>query len=345
MSEIPPQIVPPPGATVARLLPEHKSSHWYETSGEPCYEVIGKSTGRPRPVNLADARARNLLPSVTTILKVLHKEALVNWMIEQACLAVLTSPRQPGEKDDAFAKRILQVEKVQDQEGAIARDRGTQIHDEIANYFAGTPMDASLEKWILPAITKLEEYGSVIEVEKCIVGPGYAGRYDLLQDCPDAYRLWDIKSTKRLPDPKKGAWLEHRLQLGAYGKALPLHLETVVKPLIVGNIYISTTEAGEFVVCEHQDWEGTYEYGFKPLVAYWQWVNQHFPSQPEAQKELAARIERQKEAVAAIKEVASNATTHREVVAGQLDKELLTPVIPAPKELPEVVRGKKVVWS
>jgi hypothetical protein len=285
---------------------------------------------------------------VTTILKVLHKEALVNWMIEQACLAVLTSPRQPGEKDDAFAKRILQVEKVQDQEGAIARDRGTQIHDEIANYFAGTPMDGSVEKWILPAITKLEEYGSVIEVEKCIVGPGYAGRYDLLQDCPDAYRLWDIKSTKRLPDPKKGAWLEHRLQLGAYGKALPMHLEEKGKPLICGNLYISTIEEGEFVVCEHQDWEGTYDYGFKPLVAYWQWVNQHFPSQPGAEPGTKATLEQQKAAVAAIKEAALKGFEPLppfppiEVSAGAI---LVPPQAPAPKELPEVVRGKKVVWS
>jgi len=343
MSEIPPRIVPPapPGATAARLQ-ERKDSHWYTLAGEPCYDVIGKSTGRPRPVNLADARARNLLPSVTTILKVLHKEALVNWMIEQACLAVLTSPRQPGEKDDAFAKRILQVEKVQDQEGAIARDRGTQIHDEIANYFAGTPMDGSVEKWILPAITKLEEYGTVIEVEKCIVGPGFAGCYDLFQDCTDIYRLWDIKSTKRLPDPKKGAWLEHRLQLAAYRKALKLDGD---KPIVCANMYISTVEEGAFVVCEHVDEDGTYEYGFRPLVQYWQWVNQHFPSQPGAEPGTKATLEQQKAAVTTIKETALKGF---DPVPNPLPETVATgaPVpVPAAKELPEVVRGKKVVWS
>jgi hypothetical protein len=265
-------------------------------------------------------------------------------MIEQACLAVLTSPRLPGEKDDAFAQRILKVEKVQGQEGAIARDRGTQIHDEIANYFAGTPMDNGVEKWILPAITKLEEYGSVIDVEKCVVGAGYAGRYDLLQDCPDCFRVWDIKSTKRLPDPKKGAWLEHRLQLSGYAKALPLDTG---KPIVCANMYISTIEEGAFVVCQHEDWEGTYEYGFRPLVAYWQWVNQHFPSQPGAEPGTKATLDQQKAAVNAIKEAALKGL---DPVPQLVPQTVATgaPSIPVPipaKELPEVVKGRKVVWS
>jgi hypothetical protein len=345
MSEIPPQTVPPaaPGATVARLQ-ERKDSHWYTAAGEPCYEVIGKSTGRPRPTNLSDARARNLLPSVTTILKILHKEALVNWMIEQAVLAVVTTPRQPGEKDDAFIKRVLQVDKVHEQERDIARDKGTQIHDEIANYFAGTPTDKSIDGFIIPAITKIEEYGQVIEVEKCVVGPGYAGRYDLFEDCEDCYRLWDIKATKRLPDPKKGAWLEHRLQLAAYRRALPMDLDPG-KPILCANIYISTIEEGAFVVCEHEDPDGTYEYGFRPLVQYWQWVNQHFPSQPGAVK--GKPIEEQKAAVAAIKEAANKGfdplppVMPVEVAAGATAIPLPAPA----KELPQVVRGKKVVWS
>lgn len=312
---------PAPGATTARPAAlEHKDSHWYTVSGEPCYEVKGKTTGRPRPTNLSDARARNLLPSVTAIINLLHKEGLVNWKIEQACLAVLTTPRLPGEKDDEFAKRVLKTEKVQEQESTIAKDKGTAIHDAIANYFGGTPTDKELDPFIIPAISTLESYGNVIDVEKVIVGIGYAGRMDLLQDCEEHYRLWDVKSTKRLPDPRKGAWLEHRLQLAAYAKAIKLD---ATKPIICGNIYISSVEPGAHVVCEHEDWENAYEYGFKPLVTFWQWMNQHFPSQPGAEP-ATAPIE---------------PLTHSKERA-----EIVDAMISAAKG-PGEIKGKKVVWT
>ena len=80
-----------------------------------------------RKTTLADARKLGLVPSVTTILKVLAAPALESWKIEQACLALLTSPRQADERDDAFVKRILQTDRVQDQEAAAAAERGTEI--------------------------------------------------------------------------------------------------------------------------------------------------------------------------------------------------------------------------
>src|SRR5512139_1672294 len=107
--------------TIARTTTPD-SSHWYTTDGDPMYEVIAKSTGLPRNTTLADARKLNLLPSVTTILKILHKQALVNWLIEQAVLAAMTTPRLPGEQDDAFIERVLHTERVQDQEAEAARD-------------------------------------------------------------------------------------------------------------------------------------------------------------------------------------------------------------------------------
>ena len=100
---------------------------------------------------LADARKLNLLPSVTTVLRILDKPALNEWKIEQGVLAVMTTPQLPGEEMDAFIHRVLHVEKVQDQEGKKARDRGTDIHAALESYFLGREVSDELRPWIEPA--------------------------------------------------------------------------------------------------------------------------------------------------------------------------------------------------
>lgn len=227
---------------------------------------------------LADARKLNLLPSVTTILKVLDKPALNDWKVEQGVLAVLTTPRLPGEADDAFVHRVLHVEQVQNQEAKLARDRGTDIHDALEDLFSGQAPDPALVPWIESAVQSVLAYGDRVTSELCLVGNGFAGRTDLVQDGKDCWWIWDAKSTKSLPDPKKGAWLEHRLQLSAYAAAYSKRLaeDGIGKPIRTANVYISTIEQGKFVICEHDaDWQRTYNGGFVPLVNYWTWVNNY----------------------------------------------------------------------
>ena len=63
-----------------------ESSHWYDSAtGEPRHEIPkAKGDGMRKPT-IADARKLKLLPSVTSILKVIDKPALTTWKIEQAC--------------------------------------------------------------------------------------------------------------------------------------------------------------------------------------------------------------------------------------------------------------------
>ncbi len=269
------------------------SAHWYAPTGEPMHTVIAKGNGLPRPTTLADARKLNLLPSVTTILKLLDKPALTAWKVEQAVLACLSSPRNDGEELDAFVTRILSTERVQDQEGQIARDRGTEIHDALEAFFAsGVPAvpNADIWPWIEPACLAIRrQFGaSVVATEKILVGDGYAGKADLITLHGQVYWLADYKTTKKLPDPKKGgAWSEHRLQLAAYAKAFKLLLnragpgglevssETQIR---TANVYISTLEQGAFSICEHEDWLPAYTNGFSPLVSHWQWANNYRPA-------------------------------------------------------------------
>lgn len=281
-------------STVANVK-KTEGSHWYYSDGRPCYELPkadGKGMKNP---TLADARKLNLLPGVSTILRVLHKEALIQWMIEQAVLAILTTPRieivvpsVDGDKrrletDDEFTKRVLSSERVQDQESQIARDRGTEIHDGLDKLIKGEKVEDDILPWIKPACDAIRAYGNVIVTEHSICGSGYGGRMDLVQQAPACHWIWDWKSAKKLPDPKKGgAWSEHRLQLSAYAKAWEQHIINSTRksaPTIkTGNVYISTTEKGKFVICEHESWEATYTDGFAPLVRHWQWSNQYFPN-------------------------------------------------------------------
>lgn len=270
--------------TVARPT-QTQSAHWYDLSGLPVFEVKKADGIGMRKTTLADARKQNLLPSVTGILKLLDKPGLNLWKQEQVALAVLTTPRKEAEADDVFVKRVLHEEEQHEQEARQAADLGKEIHSAFESYFSGDEVPAAMETYVRKAIERILAFGQKISPEVILVGDGYAGTTDLIQDCEDHWRIGDIKSAKNLPDPTKGgAWFEHRLQLAAYARAFQDRLKGAgeeLKPIIPYNIYVSTTSPGLFVVCEHEDWESAYERGFAPLVSIWQYANRYRPNNPK----------------------------------------------------------------
>lgn len=260
-----------------------EGSHWYWKHAEAAYEVPRADGKGWRPTTLADARKLNLLPSVTTILRILHKQALVDWLVEQACLAVLTAPRQPSETLDAFVERVLHTERQQDQEAQKARDLGTDIHAALECWFSGQEVPAEFRPWIEGPAREIGAGRRYVVAEKIVVGTGYAGRVDLIQETGDDWWLWDFKTTKTLPEPGE-AWPEHRLQLAAYAaawwNAVEMGgVEAWGKHIKCANCYISTVESGKFVICEHDDWQATFNAGFRPLVEHWQWSTGYKPQQ------------------------------------------------------------------
>lgn len=267
--------------TTAARVHSSDSSHWYYTDGRPCYELPKADGKGMKSPTLADARKLNLVPGVSTILKVLAKPELTNWLIEQAVLAVVTSPRLAGEADDAFIKRVLQTERQQEGESTKARDRGTEIHDALEGLFNGRIARVEdlgdLAQWVQPAYDWLRSNaGAVMGTETILSGEGYAGRTDLITAQDTGEVLWDYKSAKKLPDPKKGGWPEHKLQLAAYAAARKRANNGIIR---AANVYISTTEPGKFVVCEYDPSTlvDAYLDGFKSLLTYWQYANQYKP--------------------------------------------------------------------
>lgn len=264
--------------TVARPT-SRQDSHWYYTDGKPCYELPKKDGSGMKVPTLADAKKLHLLPSVTTILKTLAKPELQNWIVEQAVLAVLTSPRNKDEAIDAYVERILHTEKVQEAEAASARETGIAVHDAMEGYFQGQGVAPEMEAFVRPAANALKPYGELVATEKIIVGPGYAGKADLILTLPECWWIFDFKAVKTLPP--KAAWREHVLQCAGYAQGWQHMMNDQTqpepsKPTRTGNMYISRTEPGKFVIHEHEPWQAA-SVAFDHLVAYWQYANSYIP--------------------------------------------------------------------
>jgi hypothetical protein len=76
----------------------------------------------------------NLVPSVTTILNIAAKPALLAWMQQQVLYAALTLPRRPDEPEKEYIDRIINDSKEQ---GRSAADAGTDIHASIQGHYEG----------------------------------------------------------------------------------------------------------------------------------------------------------------------------------------------------------------
>ncbi len=246
-------------------------ARFYARDGTAQYEVIGKTTGTPRPVTIADARKNGWLPSVTTVLKVLAAPGLEAWKQEQLALVLLTTPRKEGEAIDAFVHRVLHEEQQQEHEAQIARDLGTDVHRAIEQRLNHEEYDKMMTPYVMPAVAQIEAAGKVISTEKIVVGDGYAGKLDVLTE-GHTLSVWDIKTTRTLPT--KRSWDEHRLQLSAYARTLG---NTASLRVQTANIYVSTSEPGQVFVDVHDDWQETFEQGFKPVLGVWQWLNDYRP--------------------------------------------------------------------
>ena len=268
-------------ATAARVQ-SSESAHWYTKTGEPAYEQPSADGKRMVKTTLAHARKLSLLPSVTTILSELAKPQLVSWLVEQAVLAAVTTPRKADETTDSFVNRVLQVEKQQDAERDAAAAFGTLVHNELesalkAGLRAIAPGSDERVKLCVDAVLALPlMQGRVVACESCVTGPGYAGKYDCEMDnCEEFLDLLDFKTAKTMP--KESSFDDHQLQLAAYAHARSLQGGLGQKRIRCHNIYISTKEPGVVKAIENPGWEAAYEECFAPLVRVWQYRKSYQP--------------------------------------------------------------------
>jgi hypothetical protein len=198
------------------------NAHWYQRDGEPLHSVPS-AKGEPRPTTLRDARKLGLLPSVTNVLGVINKPELVEWKMTQAVLAALTLPRQPGEGEDAFARRV-----VEDAQSRVrtAADFGSAFHAGAEHVAKTLEVDPTgpYAAWL---VRHRDWYQSncvrMVWTERVLVSTelGYAGTADLLVEHQrHGLTLVDYKTQGVKPGHRPrpyGSWCQ---QLAAYRRAI-----------------------------------------------------------------------------------------------------------------------------
>lgn len=249
-----------------------ESVHWYQQDGAPQYTVKSKD-GSDRPTTLRDARKMNLVPSVTTVLKIASKPGLEQWKLEQMLLAALTLPKKPDEPEKNYIARIVADSK---EAGRQAADKGTRIHESIEEWFAGNKSvefretAEAFEKAIFEHFQTHPMQDWLVE-RSFADSMGFGGKVDLF--CrPDEYAptgiVLDTKSKDFGPDEDITGYDEHVMQLAAYRHGLMLPYARCA------NVFVSRTHPGLIKVVEWPEdrivkaWEM-----FKCLLQYWKLKN------------------------------------------------------------------------
>lgn len=223
-------------------MANEQSGHWYYPTGESCHTVTGKN-GKARATTIRDARALGLLPSVTTILKMMApSHFLVQWQQRQVAMAALTYPKQDTDiLDEAYLDRVIEdaFKQVDD-----AADLGGEIHAALEAYFSEQPYDEQYKVYVESAADWMhKENIHVMQRELTLVNTktGYAGRTDLLVDSPRGLAVGDYKTRKSKPQYGMDPYEEHPTQVAAYYAA---HFGEDLTNAHGFDLYVSTTEPG-----------------------------------------------------------------------------------------------------
>ena len=249
-----------------------ESVHWYKQDGGPMYTVKAKD-GSDRPTTLRDARKFDLVPSVSTLLKVVAKPGLEVWKNEQMLLAALTLPRAQNETEKAFIARIVADSK---ETGKQAAERGTRVHESIEKWYGGNKEVAHVD--IAKAFEEkvfdhfgthpFQEWRTEISFASNL---GYGGKVDLHCNPDETAPLGiviDAKTKEFGPDDDVVAYDEMLLQLSAYRHGLGLpHARCA-------NVFASVTHHGLIKIVEWSEadlrkgWEM-----FQCLLRFWKLKN------------------------------------------------------------------------
>lgn len=203
-----------------------ESVHWYRKDGAPQYTVKAKD-GSDRATTLRDARKMDLVPSVTTILKIAAKPALEAWKLEQMLLAALTLPRKPDEPEREFIGRIVADSKETAKQAA---EDGTRIHESIERWFNG---ERDVEHKVSALATDKAIHDHFLThphqpwlLERAFASTlGFGGKVDMYclpDELAPTGLVLDVKSKDFFNADDVKGYDEHLMQLAAYRYGLGL---------------------------------------------------------------------------------------------------------------------------
>ena len=247
-----------------------ESVHWYRAEdGAPQYTVKAKD-GSDRSTTLRDARKMNLVPSVTTVLKIMAKPGLDVWKSEQLLLAAMTLPRGLNEPEKDFIARVVADSK---QTGKAAAEAGTRIHESIEKWYSGDQLEYP------PSVEHPEICEAFNIAVRQTFGPrpdpwrtetafasnlGYGGKVDLHRDGI----VLDAKSKDFAEGDKIDAYDEQLMQLAAYRHGLGLPNARCA------NVFVSRSNHGVVKVVEWSEEDLTKGWEmFQCLLKFWKLKN------------------------------------------------------------------------
>lgn len=222
-----------------------ESVHWYRSEdGAPQYTVKAKD-GSERPTTLRDARKMDLVPSVTTVMKIMAKPGLDVWKNEQLLLAAMTLPRKETETEKEFIARIVADSK---ETGKQAAEKGTRIHESIERWYVGEKDVEHLEIAKAFELAVFEHFKTHPDqkwlTEIAFASPmGFGGKVDL-HTVDGLGIVVDAKTKDFGPDDKVDAYDEMLMQLAAYRYGLEIpHARCA-------NVFASRTHPGLIKIVE-----------------------------------------------------------------------------------------------
>jgi hypothetical protein len=244
-----------------------ESTHWYDQEGLPAYTVIGKN-GKERPTTLRDARQMDLVPSVTTIIRVAAAPGLENWKIDQALLSALTLPKNEEESLDNFMRRAKRDAKEQAIQAAA---KGTQIHANIeAGFESGVETDSYLA--VRDTLNELFPSNNWVAEDSFCSPLGYGGKIDLYSE-QGVFVDFKTKENIEGKDPSKLVYDEHGMQLSAYAQGMEVNSPERVSVFIDRN--------NPKIVLAHvwdRDTHNKHLEMFRSLLNYWMLSKNYFPA-------------------------------------------------------------------
>jgi hypothetical protein len=246
-----------------------ESGHWYDRNAELVSAVPMKTAEGTRPPTLADARKLNLVPSVTTVLKLLDKPALVTWAVGQAIEAAWRLPLT-AEADPKEHLRVTREEANRYRDWAA--EIGTKIHLGIETGQAVEPeVDEIVQafgQWVATSPLVIHE------AERRFVSPlGYAGTVDAFGTWHGQPAIVDYK-TQDFDDVKDVTfWDEHVLQLSGYaiGTREPARARV--------SLVISRTVPGLVGVHHWQKDVDRWDNAWLSLWQTWQHMKNYYPQE------------------------------------------------------------------
>lgn len=251
--------------------------HWYGADTKPQHTVIG-ANGKERATSLADARKRLLYPSVTSVMSIQEKPALIEWLQTQLLDAAIKDPFHPQEWTADNWKKVMKARMRS--VGNAAATRGTEIHNKLDLFFRGAGDYEDVDTpYLLPTIELIaKEFGMdgwKSEQSFADTKNGFAGCVDLYNQEINIIIDFKTKDKENLKGVKQ--YDDHKIQLAAYQLGLNMSEDTKRY-----NLFISTHSysPGECLLVECKEYN-RYRDFFLALNKVWQIKNNYFPGESE----------------------------------------------------------------